>query len=154
MARIDTRDGRAVSRASECEFLTRETRPMLTNCPNNDTCPLWFGNTFWGFGDNEIEGPDIKEARELFAQEKLEERKADFRGHEDSYGADNDNSTEYGSNETSEIDPDDLLYGDVVEDTPHEADAKTSEHKVTVQEHEEPVTPFFEPVPSYDGPGT
>ncbi|KAF9774959.1 hypothetical protein IL306_006958 [Fusarium sp. DS 682] len=197
MARIDTREGRDVARASECEYLTRETRPMLTGCPNNDTCPSWFGNTFWGFGDDDNEGPDIKEARELVAQEKFEEWKADFcrksfakkpipprkepdsflslilkdhfgdgdtesvmsaqsfevedaapenggnqDDHEDSYEADNENSTEDGSNETSEIDPEVLLSDDDVEDNPDKAKAQTSGRKLAVQEHEEPVAPF------------
>ncbi|KAM0253437.1 hypothetical protein ACHAP5_000466 [Fusarium lateritium] len=65
-------------RASECEYLQQEIKPMLLGCPNNDTCPSWFGNLFRGFGDPKNKGRKIQLTQDNVAQEKYNELKADF----------------------------------------------------------------------------
>ncbi|KAF4453485.1 hypothetical protein F53441_3870 [Fusarium austroafricanum] len=77
-ARIAAREDETLPSALECEYFTRETRPMLLGCPNNDTCPSWFGNMFWGYGDAENDGLEIKSMRERVAFEKFKEWEAEF----------------------------------------------------------------------------
>jgi hypothetical protein len=65
-------------RASECEYLEQEIKPVLSGCPNNNTCPSWFGNLLRGFGDPKNEGREIQSVRDNAAWEKYNELKADF----------------------------------------------------------------------------
>ncbi|SPJ74889.1 uncharacterized protein FTOL_04620 [Fusarium torulosum] len=65
-------------RASECEYLEQEIKPVLSGCPNNNTCPSWFGNLLRGFGDPQNEGREIQSVRDNVAREKYNELGADF----------------------------------------------------------------------------
>ncbi|KAF4972022.1 hypothetical protein FSARC_1313 [Fusarium sarcochroum] len=68
----------AMPNPAQCEFRQQEIRPMLSGCPNIDACPSWFGSFFWGYGDAENEGPEIKSFREQVAQDKYKEWEEDF----------------------------------------------------------------------------
>ncbi|KAM0343175.1 hypothetical protein ACHAPU_008768 [Fusarium lateritium] len=68
----------APPRESQCEYLEKETEHMLSGCPDNDTCPSWFGNLLSGYGDIKDEGPEAKSLRELVAREKSNERETEF----------------------------------------------------------------------------
>ncbi|KAH7269413.1 uncharacterized protein BKA55DRAFT_532068 [Fusarium redolens] len=196
LAQMDDREGRDLPKAWDCKYFTKEFQPMLTGCPNNDTCPSWFGNILWGFGDAWNEGPAIRMARGFVAQEKLKGWEAQFarkyfekkpipprkepegfmflirqdlmgdlesvtsidnlesadaapgdggnqHNHEDSYDADSENSAEDASNETSQVDPEDLFYGDVIEETDGEAEVKIPERKLVVRGYEDPAAPIL-----------
>jgi hypothetical protein len=65
-------------RASECEYLEQEIKPVLSGCPNNNTCPSWFGNLLRGFGDHKNEDREIQSARDNVAWEKYNELEANF----------------------------------------------------------------------------
>jgi hypothetical protein len=72
-------ENESLPQASHCEYLEeKEIRPWLSGCPNNDSCPSWFGNLFWGYGDAANEGPEIRQFRDLVAQEKHDEWKENF----------------------------------------------------------------------------
>lgn len=65
-------------RASECTHLEQEIKPVLSGCPNNDTCPSWFDNLLRGFGDAKNVDREIQLVRDSVAREKYNELEADF----------------------------------------------------------------------------
>jgi hypothetical protein len=65
-------------RASECAHLEQEIKPVLSGCPNNDTCPSWLDNLLRGFGDAKNEDREIQLVRDNVAREKYNELEADF----------------------------------------------------------------------------
>ncbi|KAF5019869.1 hypothetical protein F66182_8105 [Fusarium sp. NRRL 66182] len=66
--------------AVTCEYQPQqEICPMLGGCPNIDTCASWFGTFFWGYGDPENEGLEVKSFRERVAQDKYHELEEKFR---------------------------------------------------------------------------
>ncbi|KAM0305398.1 hypothetical protein HYE67_008682 [Fusarium culmorum] len=69
----------ALPLASQCEHLEKkEPRPSLLGCPNNDTCPSWFGNLFRCYGGAANQSPKVKQFCDQVAQEKYNEWKENF----------------------------------------------------------------------------
>ncbi|KAL6919528.1 hypothetical protein FSST1_003554 [Fusarium sambucinum] len=65
--------------ASQCEYpKEKEIQPLLSGCPNNDSCPSWFANLFRGYGEAANETLQVRQFRDQVAQEKYNEWKEDF----------------------------------------------------------------------------
>ncbi|EKJ78422.1 hypothetical protein NXS19_000893 [Fusarium pseudograminearum] len=69
----------ALPLASQCEHLEKkEPQSSLLGCPNNDSCPSWFGNLFRCYDKAASEGPEVKQFRDRVAQGKYNEWKENF----------------------------------------------------------------------------
>ncbi|KAG8674797.1 hypothetical protein FPOAC2_00833 [Fusarium poae] len=65
--------------ASQCEYpKEKEIQPLLSGCPNNDSCPSWFANLFRGYGEAANETLEVRMFRDQVAQEKYNEWKENF----------------------------------------------------------------------------
>ncbi|WZH40460.1 hypothetical protein QYS62_001393 [Fusarium acuminatum] len=141
-------------RASECAHLEQEIKPVLSGCPNNDTCPSWLDNLLRGFGDAKNEDREIQLVRDNVAREKYNELEADFAckyfakkpippRQEPCDEASNDNALEHASGESAEIDPEDLFLESLLTNRSEGKEGQPPLTRTTTEEYRDLVVPVW-----------